>query len=214
MPNLGPTELIVILVIALLVFGPNRLPELGRSIGRGLREFKKARDEVTSAIKVETKDLGLDPKELGMSAKDLGLSAKDLGLSAKDLDPKTPLATSRPAAPRPASAPAAGAAGTAAAAAASALGAAAASAAAPGNGGTPATAAASGHALAAATAGAGPVGAARVDPIEASPADRLPVETAAGEADDGVPHGEVINDTPAAPSAPEPPSAAHDARSA
>jgi sec-independent protein translocase protein TatA len=67
-PNLGPTELIVILVIALLVFGPRRLPELGRSVGRGLREFKKARDEVTGAIKLETKDLGIDPKDFDPNA--------------------------------------------------------------------------------------------------------------------------------------------------
>jgi sec-independent protein translocase protein TatA len=56
-PNVGPTELIVILVIALLVFGPKRLPDLGRSIGHGLREFKKARDEVTSAINIDAAEL-------------------------------------------------------------------------------------------------------------------------------------------------------------
>ena len=42
MPNLGPGELIAILVIALLVLGPKRLPEAGRSVGKGLREFKDA----------------------------------------------------------------------------------------------------------------------------------------------------------------------------
>ena len=44
MPEIGITGLIVILVVALLIFGPKRLPEIGRSLGRGMREFK---DSVT-----------------------------------------------------------------------------------------------------------------------------------------------------------------------
>lgn len=41
-PNIGPLELVVILVIALVVLGPKRLPDAGRSLGKGLREFKGA----------------------------------------------------------------------------------------------------------------------------------------------------------------------------
>jgi sec-independent protein translocase protein TatA len=44
MPNIGPLEIIVVLIIVLIVFGPKRLPEMGRSLGRGIREFK---DSVT-----------------------------------------------------------------------------------------------------------------------------------------------------------------------
>jgi sec-independent protein translocase protein TatA len=40
MPNVGPIELAIVLVIALIVFGPKRLPELGRSLGKGIREFR------------------------------------------------------------------------------------------------------------------------------------------------------------------------------
>jgi sec-independent protein translocase protein TatA len=42
MGNLGLPELLVILVIALLVFGPGKMPEIGKSLGRGIAEFKKA----------------------------------------------------------------------------------------------------------------------------------------------------------------------------
>jgi sec-independent protein translocase protein TatA len=42
MPSIGPMELVIVLVVALLVLGPKRLPDAGRSLGRGLREFKDA----------------------------------------------------------------------------------------------------------------------------------------------------------------------------
>jgi sec-independent protein translocase protein TatA len=42
MPNIGPMELVIVAVIALLVLGPKRLPDAGRSLGRGMREFKQA----------------------------------------------------------------------------------------------------------------------------------------------------------------------------
>ena len=44
MPEIGISGLVILLIVALLVFGPKRLPEIGRSLGRGMREFK---DSVT-----------------------------------------------------------------------------------------------------------------------------------------------------------------------
>jgi sec-independent protein translocase protein TatA len=51
--SLGMPELIVIFVIALVVFGPRKLPELGRSLGRGIAEFKKATNELHSSLEDE-----------------------------------------------------------------------------------------------------------------------------------------------------------------
>ena len=42
MPNIGPLELVIVFVIALIVLGPKRLPEVGRSLGSSMREFKDA----------------------------------------------------------------------------------------------------------------------------------------------------------------------------
>jgi sec-independent protein translocase protein TatA len=56
--QIGPQELLLILVVALLVVGPRRLPELGRSIGRGIREIRKAQEEVRKTIQVNLDDDG------------------------------------------------------------------------------------------------------------------------------------------------------------
>lgn len=47
MPNVGPMELIIVLVIALIVLGPKKLPEVGKSLGKGLREFKDSVSGIT-----------------------------------------------------------------------------------------------------------------------------------------------------------------------
>ncbi|MGB4705577.1 MAG: TatA/E family twin arginine-targeting protein translocase, partial [Candidatus Saccharicenans sp.] len=51
--SIGLPELIIILIIALLVFGPKKLPEVGKSVGRAIREFKKASDELRSKVEEE-----------------------------------------------------------------------------------------------------------------------------------------------------------------
>ncbi len=63
--SIGPAELILIFVIALIVFGPKKLPEIGRSVGKALREFKKTSEEIKGRIEEEIqaseiKDIGKD----------------------------------------------------------------------------------------------------------------------------------------------------------
>jgi Tat protein translocase TatB subunit len=59
MLNIGPQELLIVLIIALVVVGPQRLPELGRTIGKALREFRKIQDDVKDTLKF---DLDADPE--------------------------------------------------------------------------------------------------------------------------------------------------------
>lgn len=53
--SLGIPELIVIFVIALIIFGPRKLPEIGRSLGRSINEFKKASNELRNTLEEEIK---------------------------------------------------------------------------------------------------------------------------------------------------------------
>ena len=57
MGQLGFSEILVIFVIALLVFGPKKLPDLGKSLGKGIREFRKATDELKSSWEEQVKDI-------------------------------------------------------------------------------------------------------------------------------------------------------------
>ena len=57
MPNIGPFELIVILVIALVIIGPGRLPDVGAALGKSIREFRKASSDISDAARVDTSPL-------------------------------------------------------------------------------------------------------------------------------------------------------------
>jgi len=65
MPNIGAPELIILLIVLLLVFGPKRLPEMGRSVGRGIREFK---DSVSGNEKPEEQKASHPPAEVTPAA--------------------------------------------------------------------------------------------------------------------------------------------------
>ena len=62
MPNIGPMEIVLLLLLALLLFGAKRLPEIGRSLGTGMREFKETvtGDRSVEARPVET-EAALEP---------------------------------------------------------------------------------------------------------------------------------------------------------
>jgi sec-independent protein translocase protein TatA len=94
MLNIGPQELLIILVIALIVVGPTRLPELGRSIGKGIREIRKAQDEVKRTIQVSMTDA---PASSGVKRAPSSPTAGDATPAAVSPDP-TPSAIERPAA--------------------------------------------------------------------------------------------------------------------
>ena len=61
MGSLGVPELIVIFVVALIVFGPKKLPELGKSLGKGLAEFRRASNELKSTIEEEVRAIEAEP---------------------------------------------------------------------------------------------------------------------------------------------------------
>ena len=56
MPAIQPIHLILILIIALIIFGPSRLPQLGKSLGEGITEFKHATKEMTESLKDATSE--------------------------------------------------------------------------------------------------------------------------------------------------------------
>jgi sec-independent protein translocase protein TatA len=61
--NIGVPGLILILILALIIFGPKKLPEIGRAFGQTLREFKKSTRELTSDVMDEVEDVKKDVTE-------------------------------------------------------------------------------------------------------------------------------------------------------
>jgi len=98
MPVPGPGELIIILVIALLILGPGKLPEVGSALGKSIREFRKASTDISDAVKVDTSPQSpgpMQPSPVASSAP--GPSAPGPAAPAEPVGPPpAPTSTSEP----------------------------------------------------------------------------------------------------------------------
>ncbi len=74
--RIGPMELILILVIALIIFGPKKLPEIGKAIGNAIREFKKHSSKVTEDLEDAVNGANEDPKIESAKKADAGSEGK------------------------------------------------------------------------------------------------------------------------------------------
>lgn len=61
--KIGMWEIILIVAVALIIFGPAKLPELGRSIGNGLKEFRRATRELKDSVSLDESDIDLNDKK-------------------------------------------------------------------------------------------------------------------------------------------------------
>jgi len=72
--GIGPGELLLILIIALIIFGPGKLPELGRALGKAIREFREATRDVTTQISRELKEV---EREIEKTKEELSLQERE-----------------------------------------------------------------------------------------------------------------------------------------
>jgi TatA/E family protein of Tat protein translocase len=74
--NLGFSELVLILVIALLVFGPRKLPEIGKALGKGIAEFKRASNDLKQTVEAEIEEANRKDRDQTTSEPPAAVSAE------------------------------------------------------------------------------------------------------------------------------------------
>jgi sec-independent protein translocase protein TatA len=94
MPTPGPLELVIILVIALLILGPGKLPDVGAALGKSIREFRKASSDISDATRVDTSPL--PPNQLSNQATPNANPAQTAP-AAQPPNPQPPTETQPPA---------------------------------------------------------------------------------------------------------------------
>src|SRR5450432_2084958 len=111
MPSLGPAEILVVLVVALLVFGPNKMPEIARQVGKGMREFKRVQQHLKSELRdvvsefdapSTTSTVDVDPVPMLPPKDDEVVVAPDPAPTAAPAATDAPAAVDPPAATPPA----------------------------------------------------------------------------------------------------------------
>jgi TatA/E family protein of Tat protein translocase len=85
--GIGPMEIILILVIGLLIFGPDKLPQIGRDLGRTLRSFKKATTDLSAEM---SKEMEEEKKEINSDTKQIKQEIDKISNPAKPEAGKTP----------------------------------------------------------------------------------------------------------------------------
>jgi TatA/E family protein of Tat protein translocase len=77
MGQLGFSEMVIIFIVALLVFGPKKLPELGKSLGKGIREFRKATNELKSSWDEQVRDIQAPLSDVKKDMHEMGQDLKN-----------------------------------------------------------------------------------------------------------------------------------------
>ena len=103
MGPLGFTEMLVIFIVALLVFGSKKLPELGKSLGKGIREFRKATNDLKSTWDEQVRDIENPINDVKRDINEMGQELKSDVYNALEPEPSSP--TAELAAPEPPATP-------------------------------------------------------------------------------------------------------------